>query len=296
MRRRFSGGGVKTCLVTLNVTNATDATIKLNSTSVTSSSNTIEVNKGDTVTWSVTRSNCVSQSGSITANEDTTKSVTLKGSYTVNSNQGTPDVYFDGVKVGTISNGTLKVTSMDWESAGYTVTLKNYITKASKYKAVSVRVVIPVITDLAGVNVNTNEYRYATYMESGKVCGIIFYYDKTTYTPIISGNCTGTINLNYNTTTNLLNTTDIKFISMSGIYAEVIYNTSTLGSINYSVAMGGVVTYGGTTIHTHDYYPTNFTVSGEGTFTASTTVDGVFLQYSADQDHSLFYVEHFVVG
>lgn len=294
MRRRFSGGGVKTCLVTLNVTNATDATIKLNSTSVTSSSNTIEVNKGDTVTWSVTRSNCVSQSGSITANEDTTKSVTLKGSYTVNSNQGTPDVYFDGVKVGTISNGTLKVTSMDWESAGYTVTLKNYTTKASEYKAVAVTVVIPVITVFDRVDPNTNEYVYATYMKSNKVCNTIFYYDKTTYTPIISGNCTGTINLNYNTTTNRLNTTDIKFISMSGIYAEVIHNTSTLGSINYSVAMGGVVTDGGTTIWTYDYYPTNFTVSGEGTFTASTTVDGVFLQYSADQDHSLFYVKHSV--
>ena len=296
MRRRFSGGGVKTCLVTLNVTNATDATIKLNSTSVTSSSNTIEVNKGDTVTWSVTRSNCVSQRGSITANEDTTKSVTLKGSYTVNSNQGTPDVYFDGVKVGTISNGTLKVTSMDWESAGYTVTLKNYTTKASKYKAVDVTVVIPVITVFSGVNVDTNTYIYATRMESDKVCDIIFYYDKTTYTPIISGNCTGTINLNYNTTTNRLNTTNIKFISVSGINAEVIYNTQTVGSINYSVTHGGVVTDGGTIIHTRDYYPTNFTVSGEGTFTVSTTVDGVFLQYSADQDHSLFYVKHSVPG
>ena len=285
---------MKTCLVTLNVTNATDATIKLNSTSVTSSSNTIEVNKGDTVTWSVTRSNCVSQRGSITANEDTTKSVTLKGSYTVNSNQGTPDVYFDGVKVGTIRNGTLKVTSMDWKSAGYTVTLKNYTTKAYEYKAVDVTVVIPVITVFDSVNVNTKEYVYATYMESGKVCGIKFNYDKTKYTPIISGNCTGTINLNYNTTTNRLNTTDIKVISMSGIYAEVIYNAKPLGSINYSVAMGGVVTDGGTTIWTYDYYPTNFTVSGEGTFTVSTTVDGVFLQYSADQDHSLFYVKHSV--
>lgn len=55
------------------------------------------------------------------------KSVPMQD-YTVYSNQGTPDVYFDGKFVGKIADGSLTV-SMPYKEEGYTVTLENYTVK-----------------------------------------------------------------------------------------------------------------------------------------------------------------------
>ena len=55
------------------------------------------------------------------------KSVPMQD-YTVYSNQGTPDVYFDGKFVGKIADGSLTV-SMPYKEEGCTVTLENYTVK-----------------------------------------------------------------------------------------------------------------------------------------------------------------------
>ena len=203
-RRRLMVGGKSVCVITLKVSNASDATITLNGSSTKAQSKSIEVEKGSTVTWKVARANCVTQSGSLTASEDTTKTITLKGNYTIYTDQGEPDVYFDGVKRGTVSNGSFNIKTLDWKRSGYSVELKNCTTKPTEVITNSESVGTGVeMFELYGEykrlfgNVGFDFYYFEVFVYEPNTVWLYNKYNFIKYTCNTSGTITGSLTLNY---------------------------------------------------------------------------------------------------
>ena len=145
--------------------------------------------------------------------------------YVVNTNQGTPDVYFDGVYVGTVSGGKLTV-SYPYKESGYTVTLQNCTVPASteKYLVDELFFAAPSISGSFKCGLfGTVLYYWNDYENVAAIIGLSYYNngemdypdpEKTSLRPVLCAkkqkiayikNTTGTIvdsiTLNYNSNT-----------------------------------------------------------------------------------------------
>lgn len=126
------------------------------------------------------------------------KSVPMQD-YTVYSNQGTPDVYFDGKFVGKIADGSLTV-SMPYKEEGYTVTLENYTVKdmelyvGDAYIPITVAVHEDSETDDAGDIVEW-------WFQVGDVTfeNVVIEVYRRHYYNVTSGKIKKNLTLNYNT-------------------------------------------------------------------------------------------------